>query len=112
MNSRQKGKRGEREWAKYLTDLGFPARRGVQFQGSVDSPDVVGGLPGTHAEVKRVEQLNIHNAVSQAVRDSGGNKIPYVAHRKNGMDWLVTLRADDLLEFGQIIYAAMQQKKG
>lgn len=111
MNSRQKGKRGEREWAKVLTDMGFRARRGVQFSGGEDSPDVVGGFPGTHAEVKRVEQLNLHAASDQASRDAGAKKVPYVAHRKNGQPWLVTVKAEDLLRFCQAVVAAEQQKK-
>jgi hypothetical protein len=41
MNSRNKGKRGELEAAHMLTHEGFPARRGQQFSGGTDSPDVV-----------------------------------------------------------------------
>lgn len=111
MNSRQKGAAGEREWSKFLTQLGFPARRGQQFSGSKDSPDVVGGLPGTHCEVKRVQALNIHDAMDQAVRDSGGRNIPYVAHRKNNKPWLVTVRAEDMIQFGEAVYAALQRSK-
>jgi hypothetical protein len=40
--SRQKGKRGEREAAAELGQLlGVDARRGVQYQGGPESPDVV-----------------------------------------------------------------------
>ena len=60
MNSRQKGKRGEREAAVFLTVNGLPARRGQQFSGSPDSPDVVCPLlPGVHLEVKRCERTNL-----------------------------------------------------
>jgi hypothetical protein len=38
MNSRNKGKRGELEAAKFLASEGFPARRGQQFSGGADSP--------------------------------------------------------------------------
>lgn len=100
MNSRQKGKRGEREWAHVLKDLfGLDARRGIQYQGSPDSPDVVGGWVGTHPEVKRVENLDLEAAVQQAVRDAGPLTIPYVAHRKNLCPWLITLRVADLPGF-------------
>lgn len=98
MNSREKGKRGEREWAEKLRALGLKARRGAQFSGSPDSPDVVGGWDGTHAEVKRVENLDIPKAVQQAVRDCGA-KVPYVAHRKNGGEWFITIRAEDWFKF-------------
>jgi Holliday junction resolvase len=101
MNACQKGKRGEREFAAVLRDsFGLDARRGVQYQGSIDSPDVVGGWQGTHPEVKRVENLDINDAVQQAVRDAGV-QIPYVAHRKNNCPWLITLRVDDLAAFMQ-----------
>ena len=99
MNSREKGKRGEREWAGVLkTVFGLRARRGAQFSGSPDSPDVVGSWPGTHPEVKRVEDLDVFAAVEQAVRDSGG-KLPYVAHRVNGKEWCVTVRLGDLVKW-------------
>lgn len=111
-NSRQKGARGEREWAAYLRDLGFAdARRGQQFSGSPDSPDVAGGIPGTHPEVKRVERLNLHDAMKQAVRDAG-HAIPYVAHRRNRGEWLVTLRADDLQLFAAALLDGFEQKRG
>ena len=91
MNSKNKGGRGEREFAALCRDEGYDtAQRGQQFQGGVDSPDVR-GLPGIHVEVKRVERLNIHDAVRQSVRDSGGQAIPIVAHRRNRDAWMVTI---------------------
>lgn len=98
MNSRAKGKRGELEWAKYLTAQGLPSRRGQQFSGSPDSPDVV--TPGSpfHWEVKRVEAGNPYKWLDQAVADAGPDKVPVVAHRRNGRDWLVVLTADDFLK--------------
>lgn len=105
INSRNKGKVGEREWAEQLRTLfGCDARRGVQFAGGPDSPDVVGGWPNTHAEVKRVESLNIHKAMAQAVADAAG-KVPYVAHRRNRGEWLVTVRVNDLPAFVRAIGA-------
>ena len=95
MNSKQKGKRGELEWSAYCRQQGYDCRRTSQYCGNTgDASDVV-GLPGIHQEVKRVERLNIEEAMSQAVRDSQGSKIPVVAHRKNGQGWLVTMRAED-----------------
>lgn len=97
VNSRQKGAAGEREWRDVLRAAGWSdARRGQQFSGSPDSPDVVGGPPDTHCEVKRVQNLNVYKAMDQATKDAGG-KMPYVAWRKNGKDWLVVLRAEDFL---------------
>jgi len=98
-SSRDKGCRGEREWAEVLRNMGFSdAHRGCQHHGRPDAPDVAGGIPGTHAEVKRVERLNLQAAFEQAERDAG-NAIPYVAHRRNRGHWLVTIRAADLADF-------------
>ena len=70
MNSREKGKRGERQWRDELRANGYMARRGQQFAGSPDSPDVVcPDLAGIHFEVKAVERLNIYDAMEQARRD-------------------------------------------
>lgn len=91
MNSRNKGKRGELEWAKQIIAAGYEARRGQQFSGSPDSPDVVTSLP-FHFEVKRVEKLNITQAMKQAEGECG-DKPPIVAHRKNGEPWMVTMLA-------------------
>ena len=97
MNSRQKGARGEREWRDQLRNAGYTARRGQQFSGGADSPDVVCDELGNviHFEVKRVESLNLAAAMEQAKRDAAG-KVPVVAHRKNSQPWLVTLPAEAL----------------
>jgi hypothetical protein len=93
MNSKQKGARGERQWAKFCRDQGFAdCRRGQQYNG-LDGEDVV-GLPEIHVEVKRVERLNINDAMFQSQCDAQG-KIPIVAHRKNDDVWLVTMNAYD-----------------
>ena len=106
--SRDKGKRGEREWAGFLRDhLNCPdACRGVQHAGGPDSPDVRGGIPGTHAEVKRCERLSLYPAMQQAI-DDAGEAVPYVAHRRNGQEWLVLVRAEDLVELATLVYLQM-----
>jgi len=100
INSRSKGARGEREWAAFMQyHFGLDARRGCQHAGGPDSPDVVGSWQGTHVEVKRVERLNISQAMEQSVRDSKGLAIPFIAHRKNREEWMITVQAVDLLAF-------------
>jgi hypothetical protein len=95
LNSKQKGKRGEREAAAFLTDEGFPARRGQQFAGGADSPDVVcESLSGLHFEVKRCERGNPYDWISQAQRDAG-YKLPVVLHRRNDHEWLAIMPAKD-----------------
>ncbi len=97
VNSREKGKRGGRQWRDQLRANGYAARRGQQFSGSPDSPDVVcDSLPWIHFEVKAVEKLNIVDTMEQARHDSGG-KVPVVAHRRNFRPWLVTMEAETFL---------------
>lgn len=103
MNSKAKGKRGELELAKTLSDLGYKCRRGQQYCGSNGDADVV-GLKGIHIEAKRNERLNIYDAIYQAVRDSKVDQLPFppelpaVMHRKNNHEWLVTMRLTDWIE--------------
>ena len=97
-NSRRKGAVGEREIARYLREHGFAeARRGQQFKGGADSPDVV-GLTGFHIEVKRVERLDLNAAMEQSIRDSAHGEKPLVVHRRNNDYWKVTMRLDDFME--------------
>ncbi len=97
INSRDKGKRGERELAAKLSEIfSLECRRGQQFQGGPDSPDVV-GIPGFHFECKRTETFSLYSAMEQATRDCGDN-IPVVAHRRNNKEWVAVIKMDDLIE--------------
>ena len=98
MNSREKGKRGERELAGILRqEYGFDTRRGQQYCGANGDADVV-GLPGIHIEVKRVERLNILDAMAQARADARMDEFPAVFHRKNNSEWMVTMTLEDFME--------------
>lgn len=93
--SKEKGKRGEREVAELLRENGWNARRGQQFTGGEDSPDVVHCIPGVHIEVKRSETLQLYSALKQAKDDAKDGDMPTVWHRRNGQDWVVILPAKD-----------------
>lgn len=98
-SQREKGKRGERELAGQLREYGYDCRRGQQYCGRSGAADVV-GLPGIHIECKRVERLNLHDAMDQAVRDAGalpedGRPFPAVFHRRDHEEWLVTMRLEE-----------------
>ena len=100
MNSKSKGKRGELELATKLKEYGFSeVRRSVQYNGRAKEgdPDLV-GLPGIHVECKRVERLNIEQAMEQAVNDHSDGEMPAVFHRKNHGEWMVTMRLDDWIQ--------------
>lgn len=96
MNSRAKGKRGELEFAQFLREHGVAARRGVQFSGGPESPDVI-AWPWIHLEIKRNEHLAIHKAAEQAHQDAGG-KPWVVAHRRNGEPWRITMAVETFLD--------------
>ena len=95
--SQRKGANGERELAHILRDkYGYEVRRGSVFWGESDMV----GLPGIHPEVKRVEKLNIHAAMSQAIEEAEKRQdgIPTVFFRRNGGEWLVCQRLEDWID--------------
>lgn len=107
MNSNAKGKRREREAAKVInTVTGVDARRGVQYQGGEDSPDIV-AIPGIHFEVKGVEKLNITSAMQQSINDAGKENLPVVMHKRNRHPWMITLLANDLVDFSKAVLASL-----
>jgi hypothetical protein len=99
MNSREKGKRGERQWRDERRASGYAARRGQQLAGGAESPDVVcDDLPWAHFEVKFVERFNIYDAMQQALRDCGRNEA-FVVHRRTFHRTLVVMTSDSFFKF-------------
>ena len=96
-NSRRKGAEGERQLARKLAEYGYDARRGQQYSGANGDADVI-GLPNVHIECKRVEKLNLDDALAQSIRDARENEVPIVAHRRNHTEWKVTMRLDDFIK--------------
>lgn len=97
-SSQRKGRAGELELARLLQEQGYPVEPGdaVSFGAT---PDLV-GLPGIHIECKRVEKLNVPQAMEQAVRDAEKfhDGAPALFHRRNRQPWLVTMRLEDWVE--------------
>jgi hypothetical protein len=108
--SRQKGKRGERECAAELGELlGLAegaARRGVQFAGGPDSPDVVLDGVAIHVEAKRVERLQLWAAIEQAKKDSPPGKTPVVWHKANRRGSVVIVETAMLVDLAREIVRA------
>jgi len=103
-NSRQKGKRGEREAAKALSEvLGVSARRGQQFKGTPDSPDVQLDVDGIFVEVKYSERVNLYDALERAEQDAG-TKVPVVLWRRNRKPWLFVCYLEDLRTIWRTLY--------
>lgn len=97
-SSQRKGAAAERELTSILRNAGYDVERGgSQTYGEI--PDIV-GLPGIHIECKRVERLNISEAMQQAVRDSERfeDGSPTIFHRRSREKWLVTMFLDDWLQ--------------
>lgn len=108
INSKQKGKKGELELVHKLKDYGYNCRRTNQFCGNTGQADDVIGLDYIHIEVKRVEKLNVDEAIEQAKRDAKDNKFPTVFHRKNRKDWLVTMKLEDWIKLYNEYYSSMK----
>lgn len=109
-NSRAKGARGERlAAAAWAEALGLPpdsCRRGQQFAGGTDSPDVVQPIANIHLEVKNTERGNPYLWVEQAARD-GKPKVPVVLHKRNGKEWLAIVRLSDVGRFAAEVRSAV-----
>ena len=94
-SSQRKGRAGELELARLLQKQGYPVEPGqAAIFGA--TADLV-GLPGIHIECKRVEKLNVPQAMEQAVRDAEKfhDGAPALFHRRNRQPWLVTMRLED-----------------
>jgi hypothetical protein len=96
INSRRKGCAGERELAHRLEDLGFPGcRRGQQFRGGPDSPDVI-GVQGAHIECKRVKRAGRLPGWMKKAASEAKERTPFVFVRADREeDFLVTMRIQD-----------------
>ena len=97
-SSQRKGAAGERELAALLSAAGYECQRGGSLSFG-EIPDVL-GLPGIHIECKRVEKLNVGEAMEQAIRDSDRmlDGMPAMFHQRNRKPWLVTMRLEDWLK--------------
>lgn len=108
--SLRKGKRGELEAAAELRRLfRVEARRGRQFSGSQESPDVKTAIPRVHFEVKRVEALRLYDALAQAAADAGEGNVPVVLHRANERPWVAIVRLDDLPQLAVQLYLTLAE---
>ena len=108
--SKEKGKRGEREAAKELSKiLGIHLSRGIQFQGSPDSPDVAGLKEfGLHPEIKRDESTvskMLYKGLVQAKCDAK-NLAPFVMSRRNNNKWIIAIELENLIPFCEGILKA------
>jgi hypothetical protein len=109
--SRRKGQVGERDAAAELRRLfRVEARRGRQFQGTDESPDLLVDIPKVHFEVKRTEALRLYDALGQATDDAGEN-VPVVLYRANRKPWVTITLLDDLPRLAVQLYLTLLQNQ-
>jgi len=100
VHSLNKGKRFERDVAKWLRSVGFEeARRTAQVDGGLSADVLADGL---HVECKRYKRIVAADFMRQAIEDHVEGDIPIVVMRENGGETLVMLRADDLKDFSSL----------
>lgn len=109
--SREKGKRGEREFAAFLRDLGLEARRTQQFSGTEGTADVSSSLEGVHLEVKRYAGIAAFRFLEQAERDADPDDLPVVALREDRGEWAIMLKAKHLERMAETIVAALEMSR-
>lgn len=109
--SREKGKRGEREVVALMKRFGFGARRGQQFKGTKDSPDVVHDMDGFYVEVKLKQQLNLYDALDKADAERPVESQSIVFHRKSHKPWLATMGAEDFMKLMRELHDARYAPK-
>lgn len=100
INSCQKGKREERAARDAWREAGFKdARRGRQYSGSPDSPDIQ-VIDSLHVECKGCQNTDIYSWLAQADEDANKGivrtgsivkKLPVVMHRKKRKPWVIIL---------------------
>jgi len=92
--TRKKGATYERTVAHRLAEVWPGAKRGFQFRGGDEAPDVT-GTP-YYIECKHRQRVYVAQAMEQAVAASDGRP-PVVIWRQNHGADLVTMRLDDWL---------------
>lgn len=99
INSKDKGKRGERAWKEMLEKYGWEARRTGfhQSQQGHDAPDVTCEALPAHWEVKSAKKCLIGPWMDQAANDAKPYQMPIVAWKPDRKDWVVMLNAEYLL---------------
>jgi len=108
LNSRDKGKRGERRWRDQLREAGFSAERTgwMQSRGGGDQvPDVDSPDLDIHFEIKTTERLRLRAALDQASRDAGDKPYAVVWQESRqepvvcmpASHWFAALRGDLIL---------------
>lgn len=90
VTAKRKGSDGECKLTADLAGYGYDMKR-MGYLPIREVPDLE-GLSGVHIEVKRVERLNVPEAIQLAVKDA--TRFHDVFNRRNGQPWYVTIRLE------------------
>lgn len=93
--SRNKGARGEREFANLVRSFGFTCER--TGRDGRTSQDVTHNIADVHLEVKRCESYDLPEWIRQAEGDADAGETPVIAFRKSRQPWRVVVPAVDFL---------------
>lgn len=104
MNSRRKGKVGEREARDVVRCWWFAPDciRAAQSNGK-HSADLLNAGEGVHVEVKRRRRILACDYMKQAMADAKKDEFPVVLMREDGGGWLVMVRVEESLAFAKMI---------
>ena len=91
-SSQRKGRAGELELSRILRGCGYDVQPGRAV--SYGLPPIFRAT-GIHIECKRVERLNVPEAMKQAVRDAENSTMERLCHPRSREPWLVTMRLQD-----------------
>lgn len=92
--SRDKGRRGELELCKILSDaLSLPVRR-VPLSGAMEGHKGDLEVPGLHVEVKRQETWHLQEWIRQ-MEDQSGDQMAALMFRKSRSPWYVLMTLSD-----------------
>lgn len=103
INSRAKGKAGENELCHILRPLYPDICRNLDQFGPLKMDHL--NTPGVHLQSKRVERINIWDALDQTITESAPTDLPVLAFRRNWnrsslpsrSSWFGALELDELV---------------
>ena len=100
-SNKRKGKVFERECSKMIRARDFDCRRGQQFRGSKDSPDIVSdSLNEFHFECKFKQNLNLWDALEKCLEEAPG-KMPTIIWKRDRKIPLVIMDFHDWMDIVQ-----------
>ena len=110
VNSRKKGRAGEKAAVDAMKSLGFKRAKsdGFQFRGGDERPDLFVS-EDLWVEVKNRGVTNVKEALFQALADKSPESIPVALHKvpgrgaKTGKEWILSIFLEDIEQLSRAI---------